>query len=81
MRIIELVEFNAEILQKLQKAGVKMDDWRYVKMVREYQIMVSKGYKRTYAAAVAAQNHGISTRKAYDLLQRLCAECRNPADD
>lgn len=80
MKRIELVEFNAEILQKLQKAGVKIDDWRYVGMVKEYQELVSQGQKRTYAAMVASQHYGISTRKGYNLLQRLCAECKNIAD-
>ena len=80
MKRIELVEFNAELMQKLQKAGVKMDDWRYVRMVKEFQELVAHGEKRTYAAMVAAQHHGISIRKAYGLLQRLCAECKNFAD-
>ena len=57
-----------------------MDDWQYVALVNEYQEMIAQGHKRTYAAIAVAERHGISTRKAYGLLQRLCAECKNLAD-
>lgn len=29
MRIIDLVEFNRELLQKLKETGVKLEDFKY----------------------------------------------------
>ena len=50
MKRLELVEFNKELLKRLQDVGVKIDDWKYIPMVKDYLKMVESGEKRTFAA-------------------------------
>ena len=81
MKRIELVSFNAELLQKLQRAGVKIDDWQYVDMYQEYESTLAEGHKKTYVSLVLSQKYHVSVRHIYDLLTHLAQDCKFPASE
>ena len=81
MKRLELVEFNGELLKKMQEVGVKMDDWKYVPMVREYLEMVGNGEKRTFATIKVADKYRVHPKTLYNVLKRLCSDCKSVASE
>ena len=79
MKRIELVTFNAELLQKLQQAGVKIGDWQHVAMYQDYERMVKDGHKKTYIMLFLSDKYHLSPRTIHTILQHLCQECNPPA--
>jgi len=47
MRRIDLIKFNAELLQKMQSCGIKLNDWQYVNLYNDYEEMLASGTKKT----------------------------------
>ena len=77
MRVIELLKFNKELLEKLQKAGIKMKDSQYVELYADF--LAEKGTgggKVTYAVVKVAERYGISERKVYELVKRFESDCK-----
>lgn len=77
MTIFEVLKFNREILEKLRRIGVRLDDTLYIDLFSEFCDMVGSGDKVSYAVAVLADKYGISERKVYSLLRHFRNDC-NP---
>lgn len=45
MKVIEIINFNRELLKKLQEAGVRLEDVQYVDLYSEYMYRTSQGRK------------------------------------
>ena len=45
MKVIEIINFNRELLKKLQEAGVRLEDVQYVELYSEYMYRTSQGEK------------------------------------
>lgn len=45
MKVIEIINFNRELLKKLQEAGVRLEDVQYVDLYSEYSTGQVKGRK------------------------------------
>jgi hypothetical protein len=75
MKVIELLEFSHELLLKLKRLGIRLDDCRFIGLYNEYKAMRKSGEKVTYIVSMLAEKYGISERKVYDLVKRLGAEC------
>ena len=42
MRIIDLVEFNRELLQRMNEAGIRLEDYKYCDLYCDYDIGAGK---------------------------------------
>ena len=67
----ELVEFNKELFRKLKQAGVKLDDYRYCDLYREYTEMSRTERSRKEVFLTLAQRHGITERQVYNIVNHL----------
>nr|DAJ52905.1 MAG TPA: Middle operon regulator, TRANSCRIPTION.2A [Caudoviricetes sp.] len=76
MKIYELLEYNGELLKKLQEAGVRLEDARYIDLYSDYMDMYGHGEKVSYIVAVLAERYGISERKVYGLIKRFQSDCK-----
>ena len=38
MKVIDILNFNRELLKKLQDAGIRLEDYRYVDLYSDYLI-------------------------------------------
>lgn len=56
MKVIEIINFNRELLKKLQEAGVRLEDVQYVELYSEYMYRTSQGEKVSYVVAVLSEN-------------------------
>ena len=75
MKVYEILIFNRELLDRLKKAGVRLEDAQYIDLYSDYTAMLGNGCKVTYIMAVLAKKYGISERKAYSLVKRFKADC------
>jgi len=71
MKRFDLVSFNEELLQKLKFAGIKLEDYKYCNLYREYCKMLEEGVKRTAIAAILGERYGLSCRQVYNIIKHL----------
>lgn len=75
MKLIEILILNKELLQNFQKAGIRMDDVRYIDLFNEYLALLTQGEKVSYIVAILADKYAVSERKVYDLIRRFKSDC------
>lgn len=77
MTIFEILKFNRELLERLLRIGVRLEDTAYIDLFVDFNNMVGSGDKVSYAVAVLAEKYGISERKVYSLVRHFRNDC-NP---
>lgn len=77
MKVIEVLEFNQELIKKLRKAGIRLEDADYIDLYTEYKQLTAQGEKVSYVIAHLAEEYAISERKIYSLIKRFRSDC-NP---
>ncbi len=78
MTIFEALNLNRELLVRLRRAGIRLDDTDYIDLFSDYNKMVAAGDKVSYAVAVLADRYNVSERKVYGLIRHFRSDC-NPA--
>jgi hypothetical protein len=71
MRRIDLVEFNKELLQKLNEAGIRLEDYKYCGLYRDYLQLSETMKSRKAVILTLAERHHISDRQVYNILHHL----------
>lgn len=71
MRRIDLVEFNKELLQRLNEAGIRLDDYKYCDLYRDYLELSETKNTRKEVILTLAEMYHISDRQVYNILNRL----------
>lgn len=67
----DLIEFNKELFQKLKRAGVRLDDYKYCDLYRDYVEMTAKAASRKETMLTLAQRYGISDRQVYNIVSHM----------
>ena len=67
----EIIEFNKELLQRLKEAGVKLEDYRYCDLYRDYVEMSRTERSRKVVILTLAERYNISDRKVYNIVGRM----------
>lgn len=79
MKVIDVLRFNRELLEKIVRAGIRLDDIRYIDLFSDYMAMKSQGEKITYIVSILAFRYSISERKVYSLIKHLQNDCNSDA--
>lgn len=79
MKEIDVLRFNRELLEKIARAGIRLDDIRYIDLFSDYMAMKSQGEKITYIVSILAFRYSISERKVYSLIKHLQNDCNSDA--
>lgn len=74
MKVIEILNFNRELLKRLQAAGIRLEDAR-----ADYTRLLDQGEKVSYAVAVLSEKYSVSERKVYALVKRFQSDCKTLA--
>jgi predicted transcriptional regulator len=74
MKIYELISFNRELLERIHRAGIRPDDYKYADLYAEYRALVAGGEKVTYIVSVLSVRYGVSERQVYNLLDKFNRE-------
>ena len=77
MKVIEVLEFNRELIKRLKLTGIRLEDADYIDLYTEYKQLTAQGEKVSYAVARLAEEYAISERKVYSLIKRFRSDC-NP---
>ena len=77
MKVIEVLEFNRELIKRLKLTGIRLEDADYIDLYTEYKQLTAQGEKVSYAVARFAEEYAISERKVYSLIKRFRSDC-NP---
>ena len=75
MKVIEILNFNRELLKKLHEAGIRLEDTQYIDLYSDYMNLYKNGEKVSYIVATLSLRYGISERKVYDLIKRFKTDC------
>ena len=76
MTIYEALKFSGCIIDRLEKAGAKLSDHKYVAMFEDFQNRRKMGEKVGYIVACLASQYNVSERAVYDIVKRLGSDCK-----
>ena len=79
MTIFEVLNFNRELLEKLRRVGVRLEDAAYINLFVFFNNMIDSGDKVSYAVVVLAERYNISERKVYSLIRHFRTDCSSGA--
>lgn len=68
---IDLVKFCREIMKRLSKNDIRIDDYRHVEMCDDYKQLVDNGHKKEYVIAVLQEKYRISESTIRRVINRL----------
>lgn len=71
MRIIDLIEFNKELLQRMNEAGIRLEDYKYCDLYHDYLKLSETMSTRKAVILTLAERHHISDRQVYNILHHL----------
>lgn len=71
MKRIDLIEINKELFQKLKKAGIHLEDYKYCDLYRDYLKLSETVRTRKEVILTLAQRHHITDRQVYNILKHL----------
>ena len=80
MKVVEILKLGQIWLKLLQKSCIKIDDLQYLPMYDDYNRLVKKGYKKSYAILHLSEKYGVSERQVYYLLKKFSSDCTICAD-
>ncbi len=75
MKMIELLNFNRELLKKLQAAGIRLEDAKYIDLYLDYVELLNQGEKVSYIVVLLSEKYSVSERKVYTLIKRFQSDC------
>ena len=71
MKVYELLGFNKELLKRFHQIGIKLEDYKYIELYKEYNELLTSGDKVTYIVMVLAEKHGVSERQIYNIVSKF----------
>lgn len=67
----EIVEINKELFQKLKRAGVKLEDYKYCDLYRDYVELCETEPNRKAVFITLAQRYHITDRQVYNIINHM----------
>lgn len=71
MKVFEIVNFNKELLQKLNELGINTSDFKNVELYNSYTKLKSDGLKVAYIVSYLSQEYEISERKVHYIVAKM----------
>ncbi len=79
MKIIEVLKFNRELINRLKMSGIRLEDAEYVDLYADYTTLLGRGEKVSYVVARLSEKYAVSERKVYGLIKRFQSDCKTLA--
>ncbi len=76
MTVYEALKLCGGVIERLEKAGVRPSDHKYVALFEDYRGARQRGEKISYIVACLAGRYGISERCVYDIVKRMGNDCK-----
>ena len=75
MTIYEAIALNKELLNRLHDFGIKMEDYKFVKLFEDYKDRVLRGEKISYIVTTLAVEHNLCERTVYKVINFFSQDC------
>ena len=75
MKVIEILNFNKELLNRIRSIGIRLDDCQYIDLYNEYKTLQMQGEKITYIVSVLSDKYSVSERKVYAIIKHFKKDC------
>lgn len=76
MKVYEILSLNQEILERLHGFGIRLGDFKWLELHKEYISMKNAGHKMMYVVAYLAEKYEICERKVYKIIKDMEKECK-----
>jgi hypothetical protein len=76
MKAFELLKVNESLLKAMDDLSLSINDVKYIKMLREYEDMMTEGLKKTYIVQTLADKYEIAERTLYRVIDKLMQEVK-----
>lgn len=76
MKVYEILSLNPQFLKMLHKFGIRIDDYQWIDLYREYMQMRDNGEKIVFIVAFLSDKYGICERKVYKLIKHMERDCQ-----
>lgn len=76
MKIIEVLKFNRELINRLKMSGIRLEDVEYVDLYADYTTLLERGEKVSYIVARLSEKYAVSERKVYTLIKRFQSDSK-----
>lgn len=76
MKVYEILSLNPQFLKKLHEFGIRIDDYQWIDLYREYREMRDKGEKIVFIVAFLSDKYGVCERKVYKLIKHMERDCQ-----
>lgn len=72
----EALKLSGCVIERLEKAGTKPGDYKYVGLFEDFRNARKRGEKVSYIVACLAERYNVSERNVYDIVRRLGSDCK-----
>ena len=76
MKAVEILQIGREILKMMSECGIRVEDYKYADLYREYEEMRSRGDKYWYVINYLACKYKVSESKAVRIIRRLSRDVK-----
>ena len=71
MKRADLILFNEESMRKLKSAGIRLDDYKYADMWRDYAEMIKTATSRKVVILSLSEKYRTTDRQVYNIIKHL----------
>lgn len=71
MKVHECIEISRPILEAMRRAGVNLDDVKYLEMYKRFLTMKGEGLKVSYIAEKLSEEYNIKPRQFYYIVKKM----------
>lgn len=75
MILAELVKINGKVMEIMSSYGIRINDYQYIDMYKEYTMMVGNNEKKEYIYAKLSEKYAIPRRTLLRIIKRLSSVC------
>lgn len=76
MRVIEMVRFSKEMLERMSRNGIRTEDWKDVELFGEYERLTSSGEKSTWVVGHLSEKYGRSERTIHRIVRKFRGDAK-----
>lgn len=75
MTTFDVICFNQELMDRMNKLGIKLNDTQYMELYKEYSRMLENNEKTTYIVRALSERYNVSERNVYKIIKRFKKRC------
>ena len=79
MTVYDIVSLNRELLKRLHKNGIKVDDYKWLDLHSDYLQMKADGHKTSYIVAKLSSKYKVCERQVFKVVKKMSQNCSKRA--